>query len=125
VYARAVPASSAYLSGATLVALGGVVIPHVGLSLGDEPLCVDAGFWLEFVLADGSHQRWDTGIGYCDIGLQPAGSLATQLESQARSAGDDIVAEMRECGYDGDGDVAALPLSWAFDSRLREPAGTV
>jgi hypothetical protein len=118
------PAASAYLSGASLIALGGVVIPHVGLSLGDEPLCVDAGFWLEFTLADGSHQRWDTGIAYCDIGLQPAGArpLLEQLEFQARSAGEDIVAEMRECGYDGDGDIASLPLSWAFDSRLDQPA---
>jgi hypothetical protein len=119
VYARAMPAASAYLSGATLVALGGVVIPHVGLSLGDEPVCVDAGFWVEFVLADGSQERWDSGIAYCDIGLQPgAGPLAAQLEGQARAAGGDIVAEMRGCGYDGEGDVASLPLSWAVDSRL-------
>ncbi len=85
---------------------------------------VDGVFHLDFYPAAEKRQCWTCGT-YEDIDLAPGNeTIESRLEFFARSAADDVVADMVEAGYEPSGRVEKLRIIWTINADVTSRFGT-
>jgi len=87
--------------------------------IGGESVDVDAGFTVEFAHPNERVERWKTGMVYEQITVtRSGGPLSEQLDVMARSAVEDVIADMHEADLETHTDIESVPVTWKFDDRL-------